>query len=93
MVPVLHFSSSTWFSVYHYHYEHYYSQSASVPLTTGVSQGSAPGPIKFIEDTSDISETFPVHSLQYNMFADNTQMYSLRSLSGVQYSDDEWQSR
>jgi len=64
MVPVLHFSSSTWLSLPALGYY--------IIVSLPRFQGSAPGPIKFIEDTSDISETFPVHSVQYNTFADDT---------------------
>ena len=51
------------------------SQSAPVPLVTGVPQGSVFGPIQFIAYTTDISDTFTGHNLLYHMFADDTQMY------------------
>jgi len=51
------------------------SQSAPVPLVTGVPQGSVLGPIQFIAYTTDISDTFTDHNLLYHMFADDTQMY------------------
>ena len=59
------------------------SQSAPVPLVTGVPQGSVLGPTQFIAYTTDISDTFTGHNLLYHMFADDTQMYDHCLISNI----------
>ena len=59
------------------------SQSAPIPLVTGVPQGSVLGLIQFVAYTTDISDTFTDHNLLYHRFADDTQMYDYCLISNI----------
>jgi len=54
-----------------------------IALTSGVPQGSSIGPAQFISYTECTTDTFSSHSVQYHMFADDTQSYHHSSISGI----------
>lgn len=59
------------------------SQTLPIPLTTGVPQGSSLGPTQFIAYTESTSEIFSSHSVQYHLFADDTQVYDHCEISAI----------
>ena len=66
---------------------HEYSSSPT-NLKYGVPQGSVLGPILFNLYTTPLSSLISSHSLDHELFADDTQMYTLRScFTPNSYSD------
>jgi len=53
------------------------TQSAAIALNSGIPQGSGLGPTQFIAYTEDTTSIFPSHNIQYHLFADDTQSWSL----------------
>jgi len=51
-------------------------QTHTIPHTSGVPQGSSLGPAQFISYTECTTNIFSLHSIQYHMFADDSQSYS-----------------
>jgi len=51
-------------------------QTHPIPITSGVPQDSSLGPAQFISYTEYTTDIFSLHSVQYHMFADDTQSYS-----------------
>ena len=56
-------------------------QTHPIPLTPGVPQGSSLGPAQFISYTECTTNIFSLHSVQYDMFAVDTQSYSYCAMS------------
>jgi len=52
------------------------SQSNSIAVNCSVPQGSVLGPIQFISYTEDVAELFNRHSVDFHLFADDTQLYT-----------------
>ena len=50
-------------------------------MRLGVPQGPSLGPAQFISYTECTTTAFPSHSVQYHMFADDTQSYSYCHIS------------
>jgi len=52
------------------------SHSNSIAVNCSVPQGSVLGPIQFISYTEDVAELFNGHSVNFHLFADDTQLYT-----------------
>jgi len=52
------------------------SHSNSIAVNCSVPQGSVLGPIQFISYTEDVAELFNRHSVDFHLFADDTQLYT-----------------
>jgi len=52
------------------------SHSNSIAVNCSVPQGSVLGPIQFISYMEDVTELFSRHSLNFCLFADDTQLYT-----------------
>jgi len=51
------------------------SQTPPMPLASGIPLGSGLGPTLFISYTEGTTPIFPTDSVQYHLFADDTQSY------------------
>ena len=61
------------------------SKTFPIPLTSGIPQGFGLGPTMFISYTENTTPIFSTHTVQYHLFADNTQSYDHTSVSAVPF--------